>query len=122
MGTDNDPLFEFHRWQANLRILRIGEIKTIAGVTTSHPYVERSTRLCRQEFQDHVLFSNAKDLVRKLEQYKNYHSEMKAHSSFNKKTSNQKATNDDIPIEILSLRNQHWVSYCHGLFNLSVVA
>jgi hypothetical protein len=31
------------------------------------------SRLCRQEFLDHVLFWNAKDLARKLDQYRNYH-------------------------------------------------
>jgi len=48
LSSDNDPLFEFHRWQANLRILGIDEIKTIPGVPTSQPFVERSIGLCRQ--------------------------------------------------------------------------
>ena len=56
LSSDNDPLFEFHRWQANLRILEVDEIKTIPGVPTSHPFVERSIGFCRQEFLDHVLF------------------------------------------------------------------
>jgi putative transposase len=56
LSSDNDPLFEFHRWQANLRILEIDEIKMIPGVPTSHPFIERSIGLCRQEFLDHVLF------------------------------------------------------------------
>jgi hypothetical protein len=30
LSSDNDPLFEFHRWKANLRILDIIEVKTIA--------------------------------------------------------------------------------------------
>jgi putative transposase len=29
ISTDNDPLFEFHRWESNLRIAEIKEIKTV---------------------------------------------------------------------------------------------
>ncbi|HZD51787.1 MAG TPA: hypothetical protein VE175_01965 [Woeseiaceae bacterium] len=29
LSSDNDPLFEFHRWKANLRVLEINEIKTV---------------------------------------------------------------------------------------------
>ena len=29
LSSDNDPLFRYHRWQANLRILDIEEVKTI---------------------------------------------------------------------------------------------
>ena len=41
LSTDHDPLFEFHRWKANLRILEIDEIKTVPHVPLSHPFVER---------------------------------------------------------------------------------
>ena len=36
------PLFEAHRWEANLRVLEIDEIKTVPHVPMSHPFVERS--------------------------------------------------------------------------------
>jgi hypothetical protein len=29
LSSDNDPLFRFHRWRANLRLLEVDEIKTI---------------------------------------------------------------------------------------------
>ena len=29
LSTDNDPLFRFHRWLANLHILNLEEIKTV---------------------------------------------------------------------------------------------
>lgn len=29
LSSDNDPLFEYHRWKANLRVLEIDEIKSI---------------------------------------------------------------------------------------------
>jgi len=122
LSSDNDPLFASHRWQANLRVLEIDEIKTIPGVPTSHPFIERSIVLCRQEFLSRILFWNVDDLAKKLDQYQNYYNEMRAHSSLNKKTPNQKAINDEIPNKMLSLRNHRWKSYCHGLFDLPVAA
>ena len=41
LSTDHDPLFEAHRWQANLRVLEIDEIKTVPHVPMSHPFAER---------------------------------------------------------------------------------
>jgi putative transposase len=41
ISSDNDPLYRFHRWQANLRILEVTEIKSIPYVPLSHPFVER---------------------------------------------------------------------------------
>ena len=38
LSTDHDPLFEYHRWKANLRILDVEEIKTV-------PYTPMSLRL-----------------------------------------------------------------------------
>jgi transposase InsO family protein len=35
LSTDHDPLFEAHRWTANLRILEIEEIKTVPHVPLS---------------------------------------------------------------------------------------
>jgi hypothetical protein len=29
LSSDHDPLYRFHQWQANLRILEICEIKTV---------------------------------------------------------------------------------------------
>jgi len=41
LSSDHDPLFRFQRWQANLRILEVTEIKTVPYVPLSHPFVER---------------------------------------------------------------------------------
>jgi putative transposase len=37
ISSDNDPLYKFHQWQANLRVLEVTEIKSI-------PYVSLSIR------------------------------------------------------------------------------
>jgi hypothetical protein len=31
LSSAHDPLFRFHRWRANLRVLEVDEIKTIPG-------------------------------------------------------------------------------------------
>ena len=41
ISSDNDPLFQYHRWKANLRVLEIEEIKSLPHVPMSHPFVER---------------------------------------------------------------------------------
>jgi hypothetical protein len=43
ISPDNDPLYRFHQWQANLRIRKVTEIKTIPYDPLSHPFVERET-------------------------------------------------------------------------------
>jgi len=41
VSSDHDPLYRFHQWQRNLRILDVEEIKTVPYVPLSHPFVER---------------------------------------------------------------------------------
>ena len=41
LSSDNDPLYRFHQWQANLRVLEVTQIKSIPYVPLSHPFVER---------------------------------------------------------------------------------
>ncbi len=66
LSSDHDPLFEYHRWKANLRILDIEEVKTVPYAPLSHPFVERLIGTIRRELLDHTLFWNAADLERKL--------------------------------------------------------
>lgn len=63
LSSNNDPLFSYHQWQANLRILDVEEVKTVPYVPLSHPFVERLIGTIRHEFLDHVLFWNATDQV-----------------------------------------------------------
>jgi len=81
LSTDHDPLFEAHRWRANLRILEIDEIKTVPHVPLSHPFVERLIGTMRREFLDHVLFWNARDLEQKLADFQAYYNAARSHAS-----------------------------------------
>ena len=78
-STDHDPLFEAHRWTANLRILEIEEIKTVP-MPLSHPFVERLIGTVRREFLDQVLFWNARDLERKLADFQTYYNAARSHA------------------------------------------
>ena len=37
LSSDQDPLYRFHPWKANLRVLDVTEIKTVPYVPLSHP-------------------------------------------------------------------------------------
>jgi hypothetical protein len=51
LSSDNDPLFRYHRWQGNLRILEIRKIKSIPYTPVSHPFVERLIGTIRREYE-----------------------------------------------------------------------
>ena len=56
LSTDNAPIFCCHRWQANLRVLEIEEIKSVPYTPMSHPYIERLIGIVRQDYLNKVLF------------------------------------------------------------------
>jgi hypothetical protein len=66
LSSDNDPLFQYHRWKANLRVLDIEEIKSLPHAPMSHPFVERLIGSIRRELLDRTLFWTATDLENKL--------------------------------------------------------
>src|SRR5262245_16400884 len=86
LSSDHDPLFEAHRWTANLRIVETDEIKTVPHVPLSHPFVERLIGTMRREFLDHVLFWNARDLDRKRAEFQVYYNAARSHASLEGRT------------------------------------
>ena len=120
LSTDHDPLFEAHRWTANLRILEIDEIKTVPHVPLSHPFVERLIGTMRREFLDHVLFWNARDLERKLAEFQTYYNAARCHASLKGHTP---ATFVGGHAKTLAdLGHMRWVSHCRDLVQLPVAA
>jgi transposase InsO family protein len=69
LSSDNDPLFLFHRWRANLRILEIDELKSVPGVPPSHPFIERIIGTTRREYLDQLIFFGGGDLQNKLDHF-----------------------------------------------------
>ena len=122
MSSDNDPLFLFHRWQANLRIPDIEEIKGIPRNPVSHPFIERVIKTTRVEYLDHLLFFNATDLQNKLDQFQQYYNSTRAHSSLEKKTPIEMAKDDCEDKKVVSQDNYRWKTHCRGLYKLPVAA
>jgi hypothetical protein len=69
LSSDHDPLFTYHQWAANLRILDVNEIKSIPYMPCSHPFIERLIGTVRRDFLGQTLFWNAIDLERKLKDF-----------------------------------------------------
>ncbi len=120
LSSDNDPLFEFHRWKANLRVLDIEEIKTVPYVPMSHPFIERLIGTIRREYLDHVPFWNARDLERKLSCFQDYYNQERAHQGISGAIPARKS--EDGAWNTASLSAYAWKSHCRGLYQLPTAA
>jgi transposase InsO family protein len=120
LSSDNDPLFRYHRWQANLRILEIQEMKTVPYVPLSHPFIERVIGTIRREFLDHVIFWNANDLERKLAGFRQYYNAHRVHTSLDGNTPSE--TTGETTSRRADLNQFQWKSHCRGQYQLPVAA
>ncbi len=120
LSSDHDPLFRFHRWRANLRILEVEEIKSIPYVPVSHPFVERLIGTIRREFLDHVLIWNAVDLERKLEEFRHYYNEHRVHQSLDGRTPAERSGRPPPSPAVLDC--YAWQHHCRGLFQMPIAA
>ena len=120
LSSDNDPLFLFHRWQANLRILEIDEIKSVPNVPVSHPFVERLIGTTRHEFLNQMIFWNERDLQNKLAEFQQYYNVSRTHYSLDGQTPEEKAGISST--EVISLNDYRWQNYCRGLFQTPLAA
>jgi transposase InsO family protein len=117
LSSDNDPLYRFHQWQANLRILGITEIKTVPYVPLSHPFIERLIGTIRRECLDQSLFWTATDLELKLSAFKSYYNGYRSHDSLKGET----------PIETresrgVGFKSYRWQEHCRGLYQTPIAA
>ena len=120
LSSDHDPPFTFHRWQANLRVLDIDEIKSVHYVPLSHPFIERLIGTIRREYLDHVLFWNQFDLQRKLKDFKVYYNQRRVHCSLNGNTPHEQGGHS--PSKLADLRHFACTSECNGLFQIPIAA
>jgi putative transposase len=120
LSSDNDPLFRFYRWLANLRIVEIHEIKAIPCTPRSHTFVERLTETLRREYLDRTLFWNRSDLERKLENYKAYYNQYRYHSGLAGATPAQ--CSGAAPTPIANLQSYRWQQHCNALFQTPIAA
>ncbi|MEH6570478.1 MAG: integrase core domain-containing protein, partial [Halioglobus sp.] len=112
-----DPLFQYHRWKANLPVLEIGEIKSLPHVPMSHPFVERLIGSIRRELLDQTLFWTATDLENKLRGYQCYFNEYRTHSGREGCT-----PIESVDRKVTDINNYRWRKHCRGLIELPVAA
>jgi hypothetical protein len=120
LSSDNDPLFEYHRWQANLRILDVQKIKTVPYTPISHPFVERLIGTIRREYLDQTLFWNSVDLESKLLVFSDYYNLERVHSAVAGATPEEIGGRQAAPLADLS--SYRWQSHCQGLYQLPTAA
>jgi len=120
LSTDNNPLFKFHRWRANLRIMEVEKIKSVPHTPTSHPFIERVIGTSRREFLDRTLFWTTNDLQNKLDDFQCYYNEKRTHMGLDGSIPNQILENKTS--NIIDIKKYRLEKHCRGLFNLSIAA
>jgi putative transposase len=117
LSSDNDPLYRFHQWQANLRILEVTEIKSLPYVPLSHPFVERLIGTLRREYLDHMLFWTTVDLENKRLDFRSYFNHHRTHTSREGRTPDPPASRP-----AANLRSFRWQPHCRALYQTPVAA
>jgi putative transposase len=120
LSFDHDALFEYQRWQLNLRILEIEPVKTVPFTPISHPFVERLIGTVRREFLDYTLFWNTVDLQRKLESFQDYYNRSRFHAWLDGDTPAQ--VNGQSRTNAADLEHYCWQTHCGGVVQLPVEA
>ena len=119
LSSDHDPLYRFHQWQANLRILEVKDIKTVPYAPRSHPFVERLIGTIRQECLDRTLFWTAADLEMKLLEFQRYYDGHRAHAGLDGRTPD---LSTDLSYARASLSTYRWQPHCRGLYHTPIAA
>jgi len=119
LSSDHDPLYRFHQWQANLRILDVAAIKTVPYVPLSHPFVERLIGTIRRECLDHTLFWTAADLELKLGEFQRYFNGHRTHAGLGGLTPEPRTGGDSARASVSQYR---WWSHCRGLYQTPIAA
>ena len=120
LSSDHDPLFRFHRWRANLRVLDVDEIKTIPHTPRSYAFVERLIGTIRRECLDRIWFWHQSDLQRKLDNYRAFYNQYRCHTGLAGVTPAQRNGAPAPPFARLD--SFRWRQHCHGLFHTPFAA
>lgn len=95
-------------------------MKPIPFTPTSHPFVERLIKSVRSEMLDHTLFWSCEDLERKLNQYKEYFNQHRAHMSLDGQTPKQMS--EKTKPNVIDMNIYRWKKHCNRLFYLPITA
>jgi putative transposase len=119
LSSDHDPLYRFHRWQANLRVLEVLEIKTVPYVPLSHPFVERLIGTLRREYLDQTLFWTVADLEAKLHAFQHYYNGHRTHTGLAGRTPEPSL---EVGRSRATLSSYRWQRHCGGLYQTPTAA
>ena len=119
LSSDHDPLYRFHQWQANLRVLEVTEIKTVPYVPLSHPFVERLIGTIRREFLDRTLFWTTADLETKLLGFQHYYNGHRTHDGLEGRLPEPTTERPAARKDFASYR---WQKHCRGLYQTPIAA
>jgi putative transposase len=119
LSSDHHPLYRFHQWQANLRVLDVEAIKTVPYVPLSHPFVERLIGTIRRECLDRTLFWTTADLEMKLLEFQRYYNGHRTHAGLDGRTPDP---NTDPGCGRASVRSYRWQLHCRGLYQTPMAA
>jgi putative transposase len=117
VSTDHDPLYRFHQWEANLRVLKVTEIKTVRYVPLSHPFVERLIGSVRRECLDRMFFWTTADLEANLLDFQRFYNEYRVHAGLE----------GQLPEPIIGglaskvdFASYGWLKHCRGLYETPI--
>jgi transposase InsO family protein len=119
LSSDHDPLYRFHQWQANLRILDVKTIQTVPYAPLSHPFVERLIGTIRRECLDRTLFWTAADLEAKLLDFQHYFNGHRGHAGLGGLTPEPRTGEDSARASVNGYR---WRAHCRGLYHTPIAA
>ena len=119
VSSDHDPLYRFHPWQRNLRILDVKEIKTVPYVPLSHPFVERLIGTTRRECLDRTLFWTTGDLEMKLLDFQRYYNGHRTHAGLDGRTPDPST---DQGRGRANVSSYCWQLHCRGLYQTPMAA
>jgi len=119
LSSDHDPLYRFHQWQANLRVLEVSEIKTVPYVPLSHPFVERLIGTVWREYLDRTLFWTTVDLETKLLDFQHYYNGHRTHAALEGRLPEPAL---DGPTSPISLGSYQWRRHCRWLYQTPMAA
>ena len=116
LSADHDPLYRFHQWQANLRVLGVSAVQSVPYVPVSHPFVERLIGTLRRECVDRMLIWSASDLEHKLVEFQDFYNAHRTHAALEGRT--------PVPTRkaVARLDRYGWQVHCRGLYQTPIAA
>ena len=117
ISSDENPLFQYLQWKANLRVVEVEAIKSLPHIPISHPFIERLIGSIRRDLLDQTFFWTTADLQTKLRDYQCYYNKCRTHSGRDGATPMESVEN-----RIAKISDYRWKKHCRGLFHLPIAA